>query len=117
MNVNLIGSNGSLASSIGRYCNQQGHHLNVFGRSVPQKYHYDSFLELDLMKDSLDKKELYEADVIIYASGAGVQSYKHDADENIYHLNVEIPVLLHSKLCQNISGGGGKNAYLFWLLF
>lgn len=36
MNVNLIGSNGSLASSIGRYCNQQGHHLNVFGRSVPQ---------------------------------------------------------------------------------
>lgn len=105
MNVNLIGSNGSLASSIGRYCNQQGHHLNVFGRSVPQKYHYDSFFELDLMKDSLDKKELYDADVIIYASGAGVQSYKHDADENIYHLNVEIPILLHSKLCQNISGG------------
>ena len=106
MNINLIGSNGSLASAIGRYCNAQGHHLNVFGRSVPQKYHCDSFVEMDLMEDALDSPSLYDADVIVYAAGAGVQSYRHDADKSIYRLNVEVPILLHSHLGQYALGGG-----------
>ncbi len=106
MNINLIGSNGSLASAIGRYCNVRGHHLNVFGRSVPQKYHCDSFVEMDLMEDSLDNPSLYDADIIVYAAGAGVQSYRHDADRNIYRLNVEVPILLHNHLCHNGIGGG-----------
>ncbi len=106
MNINLIGSNGSLASAIGRYCNAQGHHLNVFGRSVPQKYHCDSFVEMDLMEDTLDSPELYDADAIVYAAGAGVQSYRHDGDRDIYRLNVEVPILLHNHLCYNGIGGG-----------
>lgn len=112
MNINLIGSNGSLASAIGRYCNAQGHHLNVFGRSVPRKYHCDSFVETDLMEDALDSPSLYDADVIVYAAGAGVQSYRHDADKSIYRLNVEVPILLHSHLGQHALGGGVKRSSL-----
>lgn len=106
MKVALIGSNGTLATAFGKYCNEQRHHLSVFGRSKPKYYHCDSFYELDLMSDTLDKKEMYDADVLIYASGAGVQSYRHDSDEIIYRLNVEVPITLHDRLCQNSFGGG-----------
>lgn len=105
MNINLIGSNGTLASAIGKYCNARGHHLNVFGRTAPQKYSCNSFYKLDLMNDPIDVSGLYDTDIIVYAAGAGVQSYRHDTNERIYKLNVEVPIMLHDKLCQSIFGG------------
>lgn len=105
MNIHLIGSNGSLATSIGKYCNSKGHHLDVFGRSMPKNYQFDQFISLDLMTDSLDNPELYKADVLIYAAGAGVQSYFHDSENQIYKLNAEVPIKLHQKLSQSNMGG------------
>lgn len=105
MNIHLIGSNGSLATSIGKYCNSKGHHLNVFGRSMPKNYQYDQFVSLDLLKDSLDNPELYQADVLIYAAGAGVQSYLYESENQIYRLNVEVPIKLHQQLSQTSIGG------------
>ncbi len=106
MNINLIGSNGSLASAVGRYCNKHGHRLTVFGRTEPRKYVCDAFRPTDLMTASPDIPGILDAEVIVYAAGAGVQSYRKDTADSVYRLNVEVPILLHNRMLESAAGGG-----------
>lgn len=98
MNVILIGSNGFLAGQIGKYCNESKYNLIVYGKSIPQKYIFNEYQEIDLLNDSLNIEKLLYADIIIYAAGGGIQFHLQESRKNIYLLNLQIPLSLYTSL-------------------
>lgn len=101
MRVLLIGSNGLLATAVGKYFSRQGVALDVVGRSFPQRYCPRRFMLADLMSlrpETLDAVGLTEYDLIVYAAGAGVQPSARDDSERIFVLNVSFPTELISHL-------------------
>ena len=98
MKVALIGSNGTLATAVGKYCNQKEYELHVYGRSKPSAYDCNSLHETDLLSDKFDFHNLSDYDMIVYAAGAGIQSQQKDNVDVIYKLNVDFPVCLYNKL-------------------
>lgn len=98
MKVALIGSNGTLATAFGKYCNQKECELHVYGRSKPSAYDCNSLDEIDLLSDKFDFHNLSDYDMIVYAAGAGIQSQQKDNVDVIYKLNVDFPVCLYNKL-------------------
>lgn len=108
MLVSLIGTNGLLSSSIGWFCNQKGYKLNTYGRSKSKYHMYDNFTEIDLLKEMLDIKKIAESDVIIYAAGAGIQFHLNENPDEVYKLNVSIPV----QLCNSLKRTGFKGVFI-----
>lgn len=98
MIVSIIGANGLLANEIGLFCNKNDFRLISYGRSRPSIYEFDEFVILDLEKNEVDIDKLSQSDVIIYASGAGIQSNVEDSFESIYNLNTYIPLNISKKL-------------------
>lgn len=103
MKVALIGSNGTLATAFGKYCNKKEYELHVYGRSKPFAYDCNSLHEIDLLSDNLDYNDLSNYDIIVYAAGAGIQSQQKDNVDVIYKLNVGVPVCLYNKLKESKS--------------
>jgi len=93
MKVVSIGSNGLLSTALGYYCIKKKHSLVVYGLERP-KYHCDTFVFCNLLKDNQDFNQCLDADLIIYASGAGIQSNLHEDPSIIYNLNVTAPITL-----------------------
>lgn len=94
MRVLLIGSNGLLATAVGKYCNRRGVDLDVVGRSSPRLYSPRRFILADLMNmrpEVLDDAGLAEYDLIVYAAGAGILPASRDDGEQIFALNVAFP--------------------------
>jgi nucleoside-diphosphate-sugar epimerase len=98
MKVILIGSNGFLARQIGRYCNEAKYYLIVYGKSIPQTYQYNEYFKIDLLIHSFEIEKLLNADIIIYAAGAGIQFHLQESQKNIYNLNFNIPSTLYKSL-------------------
>ncbi len=101
MRILLIGSNGLMATAIGRACNRSGFTVDVVGRSQPRLYTPSHFTLVDLMHvdaSDLDALSLSGYDLIAYAAGAGVQSYLRENSEQIFALNVSFPIGLISHL-------------------
>lgn len=98
MRITIIGSNGLLSDSLGEYCDQNNIHLDVCGLAKPLFYKYDNFYYIDLTKDELDYKNIIEADMIIYAAGAGIQSYLNESIDLIYELNTSVPIRIINNL-------------------
>lgn len=98
--VSIIGSNGFLSTSIGRYSNQEGWVLDMYGLDKPTCHQYDNFYQVDLMTEDLNCEKLLDSDIIIYAAGAGIQSNLRDDRGLIYRLNIMIPVALCNSLKQ-----------------
>lgn len=101
MRVVLIGSNGTLATAIGQYCNKCGYNLKVYGRSKPLAYECQEFVMVNLLKDDIDKMSFDNADIVIYSAGAGIQSNKNETFGEIYRLNVEVPIFIYQMLSSN----------------
>lgn len=93
MNVAIIGSNGMLSMALTKYFYAQPDTIvDVYGLDAPKGYECTNFYQINLLKDKLDYDKLVKADVIVYASGAGVQAALKTDSSLMYALNVNIPV-------------------------
>lgn len=92
MKISIIGANGFLSTAIARYANRAGWQLQMFGLEKPYSHQCDAFHLVNLMKEKLDCGLLMDSDMIIYASGAGIQANLKESKELVYKLNVFVPV-------------------------
>ena len=93
MNVAIIGSNGMLSMALTKYFYAQSDTIvDVYGLDAPKGYDCTNFYQTNLLKDKLDYDKLVKADVIVYASGAGVQAALKTDSSLMYALNVNVPV-------------------------
>lgn len=93
MRVAVIGTNGMLSVALTKYFHvKEGVSVDVYGLNEPKDYEYDNFYQVNLLKDKLDYDNLCAANVIIYASGAGVQAALHTDSSLMYALNVSVPI-------------------------
>ena len=98
MKIAILGTNGFLSTAIGKYFQNKDCTLDMYGLDVPEQHHYTCFYKINLLDEDLDLSTIKNADIIIYAIGAGIQSnLKEDADL-IYSLNVTCPVNICNKL-------------------
>lgn len=98
MNISLLGCNGFLSTAIGKYANQKGWTLNMYGLDEPQGHSYDSFIKCNLMDAELDCTPLLDSDIVVYAIGAGIQANLKEGFNLIYNLNVTAPITICNKL-------------------
>lgn len=93
MNVAIIGSNGMLSMALTKYFYAQPDTIvDVYGLDAPKGYECTNFYQINLLKDKLDYDRLVKANVIVYASGAGVQAALKTDSSLMYALNVNVPV-------------------------
>lgn len=106
MNIAIIGTNGMLSAAFTKYFyNKAGISVDVYGLDAPKGYECDNFYQVNLIKDQLDYNKLIASDVIIYASGAGVQAAFQTDSSLMYTLNVSAPIEITLKLKkQNYKG-------------
>ena len=93
MIISIIGANGMLSIALTKYF--YGHkdtYVIVYGLDAPQGYECDEFHKTNLIKQRLDYTQLMHSDVIIYASGAGVQAALNTESSLMYALNVTVPI-------------------------
>lgn len=100
MRLSIIGTNGFLSTSIASYFYAQGYELDLWGLDVPL-HQYNSFHKVNLLSDSLLIGDLASSDMIIYTSGAGIQSNLKEDSELIYALNVSVPIHICNELKKN----------------
>lgn len=98
MKVFCIGSNGLLSSALGVYCEKFNIPLDVTGIEKPKRHSYTSFMPCNLLNKDFESMNFANADLIVYASGAGIQSNLHENVDLIYDLNVNIPISLANYL-------------------
>ncbi len=98
MKITILGSNGFLSNAIAKYANKKGWMLEVYGLDEPTGVKYDKFVKCNLMDAELDCSGLLDADIIVYAIGAGIQSNLKEGYNLIYSLNVTAPVTICNKL-------------------
>jgi len=93
MLVTIIGANGMLSVAFTKYFNTKaGVSVDVYGLDAPHGYQCNNFYQINLLRDKLDYDNLCASDVIIYASGAGVQAAFQTDSSLMYALNVSVPV-------------------------
>ena len=98
MKITILGSNGFLSNAIARYANNKNWTLEVYGLDDPIGVKYEKFVKCNLMDAGLDCLGLMDADIIVYAIGAGIQSNLKEGYNLIYSLNVTAPVTICNKL-------------------
>lgn len=93
MKVSIIGSNGMLSVAFAKYFYaKEDVSVDVYGLDAPNGYKCDMFYIVNLLKEKLDYEKLILSDVIIYASGAGVQAALNTEPSLMYALNVSVPI-------------------------
>ena len=93
MKISIIGANGMLSVALTKYYYaKEGVTVDVYGLDVPKGYECDNFYQVNLLKDILDYDTLIASDVIVYASGAGVQAALQTDSSLMYSLNVSAPI-------------------------
>lgn len=93
MKIAIIGANGMLSVALTKYFyGRPDTKVSVYGLDAPQGYKCDSFKAVNLVKEVLDYEELSKSDVVIYASGAGVQAALSTDSGLMYALNVTAPI-------------------------
>ena len=100
MKIAIIGTNGFLSTTIAKYAIEKEWTLDMYGLDKPTQHAYTHFYPIDLMSGVLNVDKLCDADIIVYAVGAGVQSNLNESADLIYALNVNAPVRLCNALKQ-----------------
>jgi nucleoside-diphosphate-sugar epimerase len=108
MRISIIGTNGLLSDSIGRYCNRNNIQLDMYGLSAPEKHKYNNFYKVNLVNEQLSFNTIIKTDMIIYAVGGGIQSNLNESSDLIYKLNVSIPV----SVCNNLKSLNYTGAFI-----
>ena len=95
MKIAIIGANGMLSVALTKfYYGQPDTIVNVYGLDEPQGYTCDSFTKVNLVTQALNYDDISLADVVIYASGAGVQAALNTPSLLMYQLNVSAPIAI-----------------------
>lgn len=93
MKVAIIGTNGMLSVALTKFFyGQQNVCVECFGLDEPKEYECSHFWRIDLLNGKLDYEYLTAFDVVIYASGAGVQAALKTDSSLMYALNVNVPI-------------------------
>lgn len=93
MKISIIGANGMLSVALTKYFyGKEGVTVDVYGLDEPKGYTCDNFYQVNLLKDKLDYDNFINSDVIVYASGAGVQAALKTDSSLMYALNVNAPI-------------------------
>lgn len=92
MRIAIIGANGMLSVALTKAFMTDGHTVDVYGLDAPQGYDCSNFYPCNLLKDQLDYDTLMQSDMIVYASGAGVQAALSTPSSLMYALNVNAPI-------------------------
>lgn len=98
MKVAILGTNGFLSTAIAIHFNEIGCELDMYGLEPPVNHKYNNFYKVNFTDDTLDYSTLFSSDIIIYATGAGIQSNLKENLNLIYNLNVKVPVSICNKL-------------------
>lgn len=109
MKIAIIGTNGMLSVALTKFFYRQTDVIiDTFGLDEPKDYACNRFHQVNLLKDKLDYSYLVSFDLIIYASGAGVQAALNTDPSLMYALNVNAPIeiTLQLKRC------GYKGVYI-----
>ena len=95
MKIAIIGANGMLSVALTKYFyGRPDTTVVVYGLDEPQGYVCDSFTQVNLVTQTLNYDEVATADVVIYASGAGVQAALSTPSLLMYQLNVNAPIAI-----------------------
>jgi len=95
MKIAIIGANGMLSVALTKYFyGRPDTTVVVYGLDEPQSYACDCFTQVNLVTQVLNYEELATADVVIYASGAGVQAALSTPSLLMYQLNVSAPIAI-----------------------
>lgn len=95
MKIAIIGANGMLSVALTKYFyGRPDTTVVVYGLDEPQGYYCDSFTQVNLVTQTLNYDEVATADVVIYASGAGVQAALSTPSLLMYQLNVNAPIAI-----------------------
>ena len=94
MKVTILGTNGFLSRAIAIYCNGHSYPVNMYGLEEPS--------------EEPDYADLVQSDIIVYASGAGIQSNLKEGNDLIYNLNVTAPV----KICNALKAADYKGCFI-----
>ena len=108
MKVTILGTNGFLSRAIAIYCNGHSYPVNMYGLEEPKGHAYDTFHHINLMSEEPDYADLVQSDIIVYASGAGIQSNLKEGNDLIYKLNVTAPV----RICNELKIAGYKGCFI-----
>lgn len=95
MKIAIIGANGMLSVALTKYFfGRPDTIVNVYGLDEPQGYACDNFTKVNLVTQVLNYEEVAASDVVIYASGAGVQAALSTPSLLMYQLNVSVPIAI-----------------------
>lgn len=95
MKIAIIGANGMLSVALTKYFyGRPDTTVVVYGLDEPQGYACDSFTQVNLVTQTLNYEDVATADVVIYASGAGVQAALSTPSLLMYQLNVNAPIAI-----------------------
>ncbi len=95
MKIAIIGANGMLSVALTKYFyGRPDTTVVVYGLDEPQGYSCDGFTQVNLVTQTLNYDEVATADVVIYASGAGVQAALSTPSLLMYQLNVNAPIAI-----------------------
>lgn len=109
MKIAIIGANGMLSVAFTKFFyGRLDTTVVVYGLDEPQGYSCDSFTPVNLVTQTLDYEEVAKADVVIYASGAGVQAALNTPSLLMYQLNVNAPIAI----TLGLKKAGFKGAYV-----
>lgn len=92
MKIAIIGVNGMLSVALTKFFLGRGHQVDVYGLDAPQGYDCSHYYHCNLLKDTPDYDTLMQSEVIIYASGSGVQAALKTDSSLMYALNVNAPI-------------------------
>ena len=98
MKISIIGTNGFLSTAIATFANSRDWELDMYGLHEPQGHTYNNFFQINLIESEIDYSNIIKSDIIIYASGAGIQANLNESTELIYSLNVTVPVSICNAL-------------------
>lgn len=109
MKIAVIGANGMLSIALTKHFFKMANTVvDVYGLAAPVGYACTNFYKTNLLQDKIDYDELVTADVIIYASGAGVQAALKTDSSLMYALNVNVPIEMTLQLKKH----GYKGKYI-----
>lgn len=95
MKIAIIGANGMLSVALTKFFyGRPDTTVVVYGLDEPQGYDCDSFTKVNLVTQALNYEEVAATDVVIYASGAGVQAALSTPSLLMYQLNVNAPIAI-----------------------
>ena len=108
MKIAIIGTNGFLSTAIAKYAIEKEWTLDMYGLDKPTQHSYAQFYPIDLVSGNLDVDKLCDADIIVYAVGAGIQSNLNESADLIYALIVYAPV----RLCDALKRADYKGVFI-----